>query len=80
MNIHILVLDGIFDTGLSTLLDTLVSRMISQAPSMRFQYALTWLCPALEAKASETLELLLKRQGVGDAGYLLREMGGPAPL
>jgi hypothetical protein len=32
MRIHVLALDGAFDTGLATILDTLVSQMIWQPP------------------------------------------------
>lgn len=105
MNIHILVLDGVFDTGLSTLLDTLsIANDLAgsiDALSARFNVTVIGmrrrirtshgftvpvvatsrsvspdvvLIPALGAKTPETLELALKRQDVGDAGSLLREL------
>jgi len=104
MRIHVIALDGVFDTGLAAVLDTLqTANELAQAngmPSTRFDVRIVGLrrrvtsnlgfripivtatgsakpdvvvIPAIGAKTQATLEPVLQRRDVADAGELLRQ-------
>jgi transcriptional regulator GlxA family with amidase domain len=74
MRVSVLVLDGVFDSGLAVVLDTLetASELAQLAPAGQGPRPDLVIVPALGAKTVETISLALERRDIQDSAPLLR--------